>query len=151
MFALWRKEVYLSHLTFRFVPRLFNWNVSVFINCQHCTQAVKNSPAMQETLVRSLGWEDPLEKEMATLSSILTWRISWTEEPSKLHGLQPQVHGVTKSRMWLSDSHTDAHTHTPFSSKWQVVVPLAKAASVGQCSDRKFVSSPKVDSTLLLL
>lgn len=60
MFALWRKEVYLSHLTFRFVPRLFNWNVSVFINCQHCTQAVKNSPAMQETLVRSLGWEDPL-------------------------------------------------------------------------------------------
>lgn len=47
--------------------------------------------------------------------------------------------------------HTDAHTHTPFSSKWQVVVPLAKAASVGQCSDRKFVSSPKVDSTLLLL
>jgi len=54
---------------------------------------------MQETLVRSLGWEDPLEKEMATLSSILAWRISWTEEPSKLHGLQPQVHGVTKSRM----------------------------------------------------
>ena len=112
MFALWRKDVYLSHLTFRLVPRLFNWNVSVFINCQHCTQAVKNSPAMLETLVRSLGWEDALEKEMATLSSILAWRISWTEEPSKLHGLQPQVHGVTKSRMWLSDSHTDTHTHT---------------------------------------
>ena len=91
--------MYLSHLTFRLVPRLFNWNVSVFINCQHCTQAVKNSPAMLETLVRSLGWEDALEKEMATLSSILAWRISWTEEPSKLHGLQPQVHGVTKSRM----------------------------------------------------
>jgi hypothetical protein len=68
MFALWRKEVYLSHLTFRFVPRLFNWNVSVFINCQHCTQAVKNSPAMQETLVRSLGLL--LEKEMAAHSSI---------------------------------------------------------------------------------
>lgn len=69
MFALWRKEVYLSHLTFRFVPRLFNWNVSVFINCQHCTQAVKNSPAMQEMQVRALGVEDPLEKEMATNSS----------------------------------------------------------------------------------
>ena len=159
MFALWRKDVYLSHLTFRLVPRLFNWNVSVFINCQHCTQAVKNSPAMLETLVRSLGWEDALEKEMATLSSILAWRISWTEEPSKLHGLQPQVHGVTKSRMWLSDSHTDTqthththtHTHTLFSSKWQVVVPLAKAGNVGQRSDRKCVSSPKVDSTLLLL
>jgi hypothetical protein len=90
MFALWRKEVYLSHLTFRFVPRLFNWNVSVFIICQHCTQAVKNSPAMQETLVRSLGWEDPLEKEMATHSSILAWKISRTEEPGGLQSMGSQ-------------------------------------------------------------
>ena len=43
--------------------------------------AVKNSPAMQETWVRSLGWEDPLEKETATQSSTLAWRIPWTEEP----------------------------------------------------------------------
>ena len=42
---------------------------------------VKNLPVMQETQVRSLGWEDPLEKEMATDSSILGWRILWTEEP----------------------------------------------------------------------
>ena len=42
---------------------------------------VKNLPVMQETRVRSLGWEDPLEKEMATDSSILGWRIPWTEEP----------------------------------------------------------------------
>ena len=41
-------------------------------------QLIKNSPAMRETWVRSLGWEDPLEKETATHSSILTWRISWT-------------------------------------------------------------------------
>ena len=41
-------------------------------------QLVKNLPAMQETQVRSLGWEDPLEKEMATHSSILAWRIPWT-------------------------------------------------------------------------
>ena len=41
--------------------------------------AVKNRPAMQETWVQSLGWEDPLEKEMATHSSILVWKISWTE------------------------------------------------------------------------
>ena len=53
---------------------------------------------MQETLVQSLGWEDPLEKEMATLSSILAWRIPWREGPGKLHGLQPQVHGVRKSQ-----------------------------------------------------
>ena len=41
---------------------------------------VKNLPEMQETRVRSLGWEDPLEKEMATHSSILAWKIPWTEE-----------------------------------------------------------------------
>ena len=48
-------------------------------------QRLKRLPAMQETWVRSLGWEDPLEKEMATHSSILAWRIPWTEE---LGGLQ---------------------------------------------------------------
>ena len=47
-------------------------------------QTVKNMPAIQETEVRSLGWEDPLEKGMATHSSILTWRILWTEEPGGL-------------------------------------------------------------------
>ena len=49
-------------------------------------QMVKNLPAMQETWVRSLSQEDPLEKGMTTHSSILAWRISWTEEPG---GLQP--------------------------------------------------------------
>ena len=44
------------------------------------TQVVKRLPAMRETQVQSLGWEDPLEKEMATHSSILAWRIPWTEE-----------------------------------------------------------------------
>ena len=46
--------------------------------------SVKNPPAMQETLVRSLSQEDPLEKEIATHSSILAWRIPWTEEPGRL-------------------------------------------------------------------
>ena len=45
---------------------------------------VKNLSAMQETPVQSLGWEDPLEKEMATHSSILAWEIPWTEEPGGL-------------------------------------------------------------------
>ena len=45
-------------------------------------QTVKNLPAMQDTQVQSLGWEVPLEKRMATHSSILAWRIPWTEEPS---------------------------------------------------------------------
>ena len=47
-------------------------------------QQVKNPPAMQETLVRSLAQEDPLEMEMATHSSILAWKIPWTEEPQGL-------------------------------------------------------------------
>ena len=45
---------------------------------------VKNPPAMRKMQVQSLGWEDPLEKRMATLSSILAWRIPWTEEPGRL-------------------------------------------------------------------
>ena len=47
-------------------------------------QMVKNLPAIQETCVWSLGWEDPLEKEMETHSSILAWKILWTEEPGRL-------------------------------------------------------------------
>ena len=54
-------------------------------------QRIKRLPAMKETWVRSLGWEDSLEKEMATHSNILAWEIPWTKEPS---GLQ-SVHGVT--------------------------------------------------------
>ena len=50
-------------------------------------QMVKNLPATQEIWVRSLGWEDALEKEMATHSSILSWRIPWTEEPSGLESM----------------------------------------------------------------
>ena len=55
---------------------------------------VKNLPAMQETQVGSLGWEDPLEKGKATHSSILAWRILWTEEPGGLQsmGLQRVRH-----------------------------------------------------------
>ena len=51
---------------------------------------VENLPAMQETWVRSLGWEDPLEKEMATHSSILAWKIPWTEEPGGLQSIASQ-------------------------------------------------------------
>ena len=50
-------------------------------------QSIKNLPAMQETQVQSLGWEDPLEKGMATHSSILAWRIPWTEEPGELQSM----------------------------------------------------------------
>ena len=59
---------------------------------------VKKFPAMQETWVQSLDGEDPLEKGMPTHSSILAWRIPWTEEPGRL-----QLMGVTKSKTQLSD------------------------------------------------
>ena len=53
-------------------------------------QLVKSLPAMWETRVQSLGWEDPLEKEMATHFSFLTWRIAWTEKPGSLQSMGSQ-------------------------------------------------------------
>ena len=75
-------------------------------------QTVKNLSAMQETQVWSLGWEDPLQTGIATHSSILAWRIPWTEEPG-----WPQCMGSQRVRHnWvtisLSLSHTHTHTHT---------------------------------------
>ena len=53
-------------------------------------QKVKNPPAIRESWVQSLGWEDPLEKGTATHSSILDWRIPWTEEPDGLQSMGSQ-------------------------------------------------------------
>ena len=57
-------------------------------------QMVKRLPAVRETWARSLGWEDPLEREMATYSSTLAWKVPWTEEPGSLPsvGLQRVGH-----------------------------------------------------------
>ena len=60
-------------------------------------QSVENLPAMQQTWVRFLGQKGPLEKKMATHSSILVWRIQWTKEPSRVQSMEPQ------SRTQLSD------------------------------------------------
>ena len=64
-------------------------------------QRLKRLPAMRETLVQSLGWEDPVEKEMGTHSSILAWKISWTEEPG---GLTYMGSKVQFSHSVVSDS-----------------------------------------------
>ena len=61
---------------------------------------VKNLPAMQETQIQSLGWEVPLEKEMATHSNILAWRIPWTEEPG---GLYPWDHKELDTTEWQNN------------------------------------------------
>ena len=62
-------------------------------------QMVKNPPAMKETWVQSLDWEDPLEKGMATHSSILAWRIPWTEEPGRQQSMGSQR--VTFTSLYL--------------------------------------------------
>ena len=59
------------------------------------TQSVKNQPEMQETEVQTLGWEDTLEKEMATHSSIFTWKIPWIKEPGRLPSMGSQESDTT--------------------------------------------------------
>ena len=70
-------------------------------------QMVKNLPAVWGTWVQSLGWEDPLEKGMATHSSILAWRIPCTEEPGRLQSMGLQELDTTEQL-----THTHTHTHT---------------------------------------
>ena len=106
------------------------WCVTVLSWASLLAQMVRNLPAMQKTQVQSLGREDPMEKGMVTHSSILAWRIPWTEEPSRLQSMGSQrighdwviftslhfreivkdwgawhsaVHGLTKSWTWLSN------------------------------------------------
>ena len=79
--------------------------IMVIVRASLVAQMVKNLPAIQETWVRSLGWEDPLEKGKTTHSGILTWRIPWTEEPGRL-----TVHGVAKSQIGLKRLGTRLHT-----------------------------------------
>ena len=61
--------------------------IVLVIRASLVAQTVKNLPAMQESGVRSLSWEDPLEKKMATYSSILAWRIPWTEKTGGLQSM----------------------------------------------------------------
>ena len=71
------------------------------------TQMVKNLPTIQEIWVWSLGWENPQEGKMATLSSILAWRIPWTEEPGRLQSMGSQ----RVRHNWETNTRTHARTH----------------------------------------
>ena len=62
---------------------------------------LKRLPGMQETRVQSLGWEDPLEKEMATHSSTLAWKLAWMEEPSRLQSMGSQRVGYNQATSLL--------------------------------------------------
>ena len=74
-------------------------------------QTVKNLPAMQEGWVQSLGWEDPLEEEMVTHSSILAWRIPWIKKPGRLYSPWGRKESDTAEQLTLSLlSHITAHS-----------------------------------------
>ena len=77
------------HSRLQFLSLFFKFELR-FSCASLVAQLVKNLPAVQEMQVRSLGWEDPMEKEMATHSSILTWKISWAEEPGGLQSTGSQ-------------------------------------------------------------
>ena len=85
---------------------------------------VKRLPAMWETQVRSLGWEDPLEKAIETLSSILAWEIPWTEEPGglqstgsqKSHDLATKQEACQHQGRWLPLKYIDESHQKPFNT-----------------------------------
>ena len=104
-----RKEPYFTNLHINLAQRRNNWYFYWINNHYHTQQAslvaqmVKNLPARQETWVWSLGWEDPLEEGMATHSSILAYRIPWTEEPGGL-----QAMGLQRVRQdWATKDSTE--------------------------------------------
>ena len=72
---------------------------------------VKNPPAKKETWVQSLYWDDPLEKEMATRSSILAWRIPWTEEPGGLQSMASQRVGHDLATKQENNKCIQIHVH----------------------------------------
>ena len=90
-------------------------------------QMVKNLPAIQKTWIQSLGWEDPLEKEMVTHSSILTWKTPWTEELGRLQSM-----GSQRVR---PDWETSTFT---FNAKWQKHLPLQALPSLMELTVPKF-------------
>ena len=118
-------------------------------------QRLKHLPPMQETQVRSLVGEDPLEKEMVTHSSILAWRIPWTEKPGRLRstGLQRVGHNrVTSLHFTLikeltSKPKIDGETKHTWRRSWHCLLSLQKEAksplpASGEFSDRKLRISP---------
>ena len=89
---MWLLEIFELYMQLTFAALI------LFLLASAVTQMVKNLPAMPETQVQSLGQEDPLDKGMATCSSVIAWRISMDRG-----AWWATVHGVTKSQTWLSD------------------------------------------------
>ena len=77
----------------------------IYVRASLVAQTVKRLPTMRETCVRSLGQEDPLEKEMATHSSILAWKIPWTEDSGRLQSMGSQRVGHNSATSLTHDIH----------------------------------------------
>ena len=131
----------------------FNWHLLEFQQQQIKAQWVKNLPATQETQVRSLGQEDPLQEGTATHSSILAWRIPWTEEPGGLPSMNLRV-----GPEWSDWAH--AHTTTnslfflvlcrPTAPTQQVEIRvLWLGGTLALISSRILLNPPKADFTIL--
>ena len=83
--VIWEKPYHLSEPQFQ---DSFQHNLGlIFLQKLSLAQMVNNMPAVQETQVQSLGWEDPLEEKMATHSSVRAWRMPWIEEPGGLQSM----------------------------------------------------------------
>ena len=91
-------KVYVSSTVYWLTDKRLFYLILIITLASLVAQTVKNPPAMRETWIRSLGWEDPLEEGMATHSSILAWRI-----PMDRGTWGAIVHGVTKSRTRLNN------------------------------------------------
>ena len=91
---------------------------------------VKRLPAIQETWVRSLGWEDPLEKEMATHSSTLAWKIPRTEEPGRLQSMEFQRVGHD----WATSLHFTSLITLPLGFNCDFISTSGYGLSTGVCS-----------------
>ena len=94
--SLFIQQIFIEHLV-----GMFPW-WKLILGASLVAQMVKNLPVMQETRVQSLGWKDPLEEEMTTHSSILAWRIPWTEEPGGLQSIESQRVG----HHWVTNTHS---------------------------------------------
>ena len=118
-----------SDLTYPLNNHIYNCiNICIYINWGFPGGSVLKESAcpMQETQDRSLGREDPLEKEMATHSSILAWRIPWTEEPVMLIGILEKIIKLLRSHSWTSFllSFFSSFPLYPFSSFLPSFLPL---------------------------
>ena len=114
---------YLMILKFLFLNLQSLFNSTTVIWASLVAQSVKNLPAVQETQVQTLGWEDPMEKEMATHSSSLAWKISWTVEPGGLQSMGSQRVGC--------DSATNTYSYlwkyqTTWPASWETYMQVTK-------------------------